>query len=84
MPPLRAGGDGLAQPAHLRLVKIRETDARHGIGGNIASQSERQYKSLATKIMQTGTANEPNQPLCDPGGQSIDRESHLQRLPGDY
>ena len=37
VPPLRAGGDGLAQPAHLHLVKIRETDARHGIGGDIAS-----------------------------------------------
>ena len=39
MPPLRAGDDGLAQPAHLRLITIRETDARHGVGGDIASAS---------------------------------------------
>ena len=36
VPALAVGGDGLAQSAHLLLNQVRETDVRHGIGGDIA------------------------------------------------
>lgn len=41
-------------------------------------------RNTEAKVMRAWTANEPNQPLCDLGGQLTDRASRLQRLLEDH